>query len=381
MEIKIVKTIDELNEIRQCWNDLSSDSVFQAPFYSWYWYNKWWTYLSSDNELYIICVTDNNLLLAIAPLMKVRTSLKGLPAIQISFIDNGISPRNHILYRNNNRSENAVKLILKYLIDNKNEWDLIFFRSVESSSSYLKLLKGISRINIIIERGLRSPFIEIQKDFEIYLSEVFNATQRRARKRGLKKVSREGDYKVEVYKKPDEIGSALNYVFQVSRKSWKGNIKTDMAASLKTKRFYEEITAYFAILGQVHLWILFLNNNAIAADYFLYEGNKIYFLINDFDQDYTRLSPGQALLYHVLEYYHSEKINEFDFGGDDLDYKKKWATGFRQHCNIQIFSKKPYSNFLYLCKTKVLPILQYNSLKIMNRIINSKKHDEVYEEK
>ncbi len=358
MQIRVLRTKKELMEVKAAWEDLIADSIYSAPFYSWFWCERWWKSFGQGAELYIICVYEGDILLAIAPMMKEKVSLRGIPVTEIHFLDNGISPRNHFLHRKSDKGLNAVRHIFRSFIANRNEWDLINLRSIDSGAPYLACLLAMERLSFIDEKGLRSPFIKIQKSFENYMLEIFNSKQRNDQKRGLKKVAREGQYRVEKKMELNDIEDALSTLFKVSHNSWKGSVKTDMAATSASKKFYEDVTRHFSMYGQVIIWILYLEKKAIAAHYFMSDDKKVYFMINDFDKEYYRISPGKVLLYHVIEEFHKEKICEFDFGGDNLDYKWKWCREFREHRNIQVFNKRGVSNFIYMSKDRFLPLLR-----------------------
>ena len=44
-----------------------------------------------------------------------------------------------------------------------------------------------------------------------------------------------------------------------------------------------------------------------------------------------------------------------DLGGEAYQYKMKWATGTSAHVSFELFGGRPYSRFLYLTKSRLLP--------------------------
>ena len=372
MQVKLIQSTSELLKIKPNWDDLIENSTFKEPFYSWFWFERWWKYFGKSNELYIIyTVDDKERMLAIAPFMQSIKCLRVIPVKELSFLDNAIAPRNSLLYRDSEEAITSIQFILSYLVTHCKDWDIINLRSIVNNAPYLEMLDKMKGFQIVKRSGLISPVIKIKTDFQTYFADNFDAKQRRSRKRGLKKVSRAGNYYVKVFKSVLEIESALEETFRVSKLSWKGNLGTDMASSDASKCFYTDITNYFAKLDQVRIWILFLNEAAIAIQYHLKFGKSINFLINDFDKAYEIISPGNALLYHVIKNYHDDKLSVFDFGGADMGYKMKWANDSQMHFNIELFSRKPYSSLIYLIKNRVLPLFR----KLVTHLKNRKRYN------
>lgn len=362
MKIKLIKTHKELIKIKGSWNDMVRKSQFDTPFYSWAWYEMWWKHFGDVYELYIIIAENiSGQLLSIAPLMKFQTKLRGIKVTELSFIDNGIGPRNSILHRNDASGYQSITTIVEYLATHNHEWDYIKLDKIDKNSSFLNdYEKCMEKFNLKVIKMTsgQSPYLKIDTDFETYLLNTFKRKQRYNIKREAKKLSGKDGYKLICFTKPHEMKKAVDLSFQISKASWKGDIGTDMTSSEPRKAFYVELTNHLAQLGQIQIWILIIEDNPVALEYQLVNGKNIYLLISDFDESYKKLSPGTSLLYNILEKCYEDKLYEFDFCGGAYGYKLKWANGARELISYQIFSNKINSNLIYISKNKVLPILR-----------------------
>jgi CelD/BcsL family acetyltransferase involved in cellulose biosynthesis len=150
----------------------------------------------------------------------------------------------------------------------------------------------------------------------------------------------------------------LEQAFIVSKASWKGTANSDMAGSPARRAFYTDLTAQMAEAGLVQIWVLELEGCPIAVQYQLVSDRGVHLLVSDFAENRRELSPGTVLLYHAIERLHEGGGKEFDFCGDAYDYKMAWATGVRRHVSIQVFNSKPYSRFIYVTKSRILPLLR-----------------------
>lgn len=363
MKIKIIDTKSDLLRIKNRWDNLLNEAKCNFPFYSWTWYERWWEYFGKGNELFIITVEDSNgELTAIAPLMKKKNILKGFKINEVCFQDNGIGPRNRFLFKNNYLGLQAVKAILEYFSSYCSDWDIINLESIDEEMPFLDEINDyILKLGLFVfnSGGKRSPYLKFNGDFKSFMGKKFGSKQRNTIKRKVRIFAEKGEAKVVQYNDPEETQMALDLAFKVSMSSWKGKNGTDMSASQSSKSFYTDITNYFAKLNQVKIWILKLQDKPVAVQYQLFSNNKVYMLIIDFCEEYKKLSPGTVLMYHILQKYHDEEeVNEFDFCGDAHDYKLKWGNNVREHKSLQIFSRRPYSYFIYFAKAKVLPMFR-----------------------
>jgi len=361
MQVSVISTRKELLAIEELWNDMIHDSQFNEPFYSWAWYRIWWDHFGKDKELYVITVKDSNgRIMAIAPLMKVKIWLKWFKVTEIRFIDNSINPRNNILFRKGLKG--FMDPIIDFLSKHREEWDLLNFKTMEKDMPYIShLYKCLAHHNLRAIRipGRRSPYIQINGDFQSYMMNNFNSKQRNNILRRVKTIFKKENTKAICYTDQSDMDTAVDLAFQISKSSWKGDIRSDMSNSEDRKKFYINISQYLAKNKNVAIWVLVFQDKTIAVQYQIKSKEKVYLIINDFDQKYQRFAPGIVLLYRVIENCHDEKkLAEFDFSGDNYEYKLKWATGLRRHMDLQIFSNHFFSLFLFLMKDKVLPIIR-----------------------
>lgn len=372
MKIKIISKIDEFIALQYDWSKMIKDTLFDRPFYSWDWYTTWWKHFGNDNELYVIAVEDTKgRLTAVAPFMKSKRNRLALKISELRFIDNAIGPRNTLLFRIDDSGTQAIEEIIRFLSRNSKDWDLLNLVNIDENIPFLKDFNAYVKkykMNIIKTAGRRSPYLILENNFQKYLAHNFNSRQRNDINRSIKKVSKRGKYTVKQFSEFYEMNTALDLAFKVSKSSWKGAISRDMSSSDSNRAFYNDITNHFCRLNQIRIWILFLEEEPIAFQYQLICKENVYLLINDFDRRYAELSPGTALMYHVIERYHKESIRKFDLCGEDYPYKIKWASDIRNHVNIQMFSRKFYSNSIFLGKTKLLPIFK----KIKSALVPSK---------
>jgi hypothetical protein len=225
MQIRIVDNVQDFRKLEPAWNALTEQERFSVPFFTWYWHYKWWEYFGKDQKLFILAVTtaDGNIA-GIAPLMKRKTYLKGLPAKELCFLDNGIGSRNAIIFSGSKRKFVVHNEICRFLSSIHPKWDFLNLQNIEEHSTCIKeVIIGEDKLGLkyIKTPGLHSPFIEIEGDFQDYFNNTFKRKQRYNIRRNATGHTKAGKIKVESFDSPDNIMRGLDFAFQVSRESWK----------------------------------------------------------------------------------------------------------------------------------------------------------------
>lgn len=362
MQVRIIRDPQELPALEARWDELIRQSEFQAPFYSWTWYDAWWKHFGQEHELFLIAVEDTQgRLQAVAPLMKGKRSLRGLKVSEISFLANSISPRNSILFRKDFSGPEALATVLACLAQHRGEWDIVRLWNIPETASYLSCSDdavAAHAFRVLREPGWQSASIALENGFEKYMVDNFGKERRRGIRQKVRQLSSLPGYQVMDFTRPEEMEHALELAFAVSRASWKGKLGTDMAALAARKAFYTDITRRLAPRGQVRIWISSLGETPLALEYSLVSDHATYLIVNDFHELHQRMSPGTVLLHQVVERMFDENLAEFQFSGDIYDYKSKWATGVHRHVTLELFHRGPYSRFLWWTKSTALPALR-----------------------
>jgi CelD/BcsL family acetyltransferase involved in cellulose biosynthesis len=366
MRVREICDLAAFRDLQPAWQDLVADSSYTAPYYGWHWHwIAWQTYaddrgFATDRELNIMAVENaDGQVLAIAPLMCETSRQRRLTIRQLRFLP-GLAPRNAILFRNGAARAEVLGALFQHLATRQHDWEALSLINVEDQSTDLAALETACQAHgfaMVKSPAYTTPYIDIGDDFQALLHRVMNRPRRQSIGRKVRRMV-ERNYRVELFTQPEEMARALELTYAVCRTTWKADIGSDITANERKVRFYHDIAVECAKHGQIRIWVSFLDDQPMAAEYYLTDGKKLYFMMNDFDQQYEKLSPGTVLLYQVVEQAHGEPIDELDFGGPVYGYKMKWATGVREHYSLEIYNRRLYSRLLYQGKTRLMPALR-----------------------
>jgi CelD/BcsL family acetyltransferase involved in cellulose biosynthesis len=366
MQLRVIRDSEELAALRGPWEEMLRDSPMATPYNSWDWQEAWWKHfrpaVDPRSELFVIAGERGGRLQVLAPLMLCRGSVRGLGVRELRFLAHSLTPRNEILYRNECPPADALAAVLDCLAAHRREWDMVNLWNVPASAAWLPLLDQVSAhsgLHALSGPGIRSAYIALENSLDDYMSDSIRSGHKRGVLQKVRQLTRKSDFRVAEYHRPEDVLLGLEQAFAVSKGSWKGKLGTDMTGLEARRSFYTEVTPRLARRGEVRIWIASLDGVPIALEYHLVSEEKVYFIVNDFQEAYGRLSPGTVLLYQVLERLFAEKRQrEFYFSGDLYDYKRQWASGVYEHVNLEIFHKRPYSHMLWWMKHSVMPMLR-----------------------
>jgi CelD/BcsL family acetyltransferase involved in cellulose biosynthesis len=184
----------------------------------------------------------------------------------------------------------------------------------------------------------RPPQVDVGGDWDAYEAGV-SARVRRDLRRRRRLLEREGSVSLEVLDGTTRLDSLLEDGFRVEASGWKGEQGIAIASSPETRRFYTEIARWAALRGWLRLAFLRLDGHPVAFQYGLEDGRRYYFLKGGYDVAFSRFAPGRLLLASMIERAFVERLELFDFGGEDEPFKREWANAARELVLIQVFPR------------------------------------------
>ena len=120
--------------------------------------------------------------------------------------------------------------------------------------------------------------------------------------------------------------------------------------NLRTINFFNNMREKYPELINLHA--LFIDKKLIAANLGINYKNNFYYLVPVIFLDYfNKFSPGKLLLNYLINTAIQNKLNKFDFGYGEENYKKYWSNS-----NINISSYinyKTIKGFFFYCLIKI----------------------------
>ena len=367
LKITELNGVNQFLELRDEWNKVLERSRDKDIFLTWEYLSTYWKHFGKEKKLRILCIEDENKIIAIAPL---RQSHYGFPRMPLGY--NVIEPMG---YRGLNpegadytgfiiteRETECLKLFLNYLAEH-DDWDFIYLFDVPRTSIIPDLLPKISDAIPTFEliEGVMCPYISVPNSMDVFMQGLHRKFRKELRRcmRNLEK-----DFHRVELKTYDEFGSveeAMKIHFKLNQKRWKSKHMPGTFNTQEVRAFYIDVAKLFADNGWLALYFLTVNDEPIAGLYCLEYNQRMYAAVSGFDPDYSRYSVGNLLFAKVIEKCIERKIEEFDFMKGDEPYKFGWTEKYRRNLGIR-FVNKWFTSNLYDWGIKTMKRMKVDKL-------------------
>jgi CelD/BcsL family acetyltransferase involved in cellulose biosynthesis len=318
----VLETHSACEPIESEWDQLAAQ-LRAPPFLYPGWTCAWWRAFGSG-ELCVLAVRRQGRLAGVLPLRH-RRGLVASPT-------NWHTPLFGALAEDR---EAALELSAGLFELQPRRVDLSFLDA--NAVGFDELTAASGRYRVATRTVVRSPFIEVDQDWESFL-----AGRSRNLRQGLKRLRRRlgerGEVSVEVVEGGNDLLAALEQGFDLEVSGWKGEKSTAIRSSPETERFYREIASWASERGFLRLAFLRLSDRPLAFNYCLEAEGRHYLIKPGFDERFRELGPGAILTSEMIARTFRLGLKSYEFLGGEDDYKVRWATGLRDRLRTQLFA-------------------------------------------
>ena len=360
MRHEVIRTAEALHRLEPQWTELLSRSGRRELPLTHLWVCAWWRHFGADSELRVHCFWLDERLVAAAPMMMtVNGRYRRVRLARESLNANGHSPFADILL-DASLSHEGLLDVLKRICESSSADIVSMIRiPLESRvSSALTQGRGPSGRAIGLERNLRTPLVRVTgrwDDFFAAKSQKF----RKGMRNKLNKFFKSPDFRVERIRLQSSAHQALAEMIDVSRRSWKAKVGTDLATLPGSLGFLKQLIDALGPRDCAEVWMAYRKEQPIAYELHLRYAGTTYPLRADIDEGFRDLSPGSVVEATALRQLFEEGAVElYDSCANDYWYLSNWTTEYREHLDIEIFGKSLRGNAVYLFEYRVVPVLR-----------------------
>ncbi|MBL1275775.1 MAG: GNAT family N-acetyltransferase [Ectothiorhodospiraceae bacterium] len=328
-----ISEFSDFMKLADKWNALVEKSTGKSVFLRHEWFEAAWQWRQHSSELCILTVHQDDVLIGICPLVKTRVlknklSLRALEFLTIpdtQFCDIIAAPDEKPL---------VLEAFSRWLKQTRRSWDtlnLSYLPNTSPTSESLPAILQKAGLQASTSQVEQNPYIELQSNWD----EFYKGCSRRLKKGNnliRNKIQRAGDVRLEQAQTPEEVRNALKVLATLSSQSWKQTTNTTFD-NAGPKAFIERLTSLAIQQNWASLWILYLDDKPLAAEYQLIYDGDVFALRSDFDEKAGDLSPGSYLNWQLLERLFGQQFEQqmdqplkrYYMGPGKNAYKKRWT--------------------------------------------------------
>jgi CelD/BcsL family acetyltransferase involved in cellulose biosynthesis len=344
MQLKVLRSLDEINALENAWNALLEQSASHVPFLRHEYIRTWWETLGggewAHGDLFVVTGYEGDGRLAgIAPLFFTE-NLEGDPALMLvgsieisDYLDLIVSP--------SNLNPFAGALFDLLAGPQAPAWRMLdFYNIVETSPTLDALQQEAARRgwSYTQTRLQHCPYIPLPGDWETYLAGIDKKQRHEIRR----KIRRAENHTLpmrwylvkDAATLDDEIDAFLTLMAQDEEKQ---RFLTDIMRSQMRAAVHAAFQA-----GWLQLSFLEFDGEK-AASYLNFDfGDHIWVYNSGLNDAFRELSPGWVLLGYLIQQAIEQGCQAFDFMRGDEDYKYRFGAIDRRVVRATI--QKPSAN-------------------------------------
>ena len=362
IQISEINSKEQFYEIKKEWNKILNKSAENNIFLTWEKMAPSVNHLGKESSLKILCATEGNKLIGIAPFRITPRSLTGhLGFGLVEFLTSGETDYTGIILTE--QEEQCLYQFLKYLFAQK-DWDLIYLPDLPQTSQTLALLKNSKEIpKFEVEAGFVCPYISMPDSKDKFLASLNSKFQKKL-KNSLKKLEREkGKVELKHYYQLGSLEETIKILVKLHQKRWMLKGEPGRFANQKSHSITLQTAKYFAEKDWLRLYFLMVENKPVAAELNLEYDGKMYCHLKGLDPEYYKYRVGSLLTLKVLEECVEKGIYEYDLMQGDEPYKFEWTSKYRRSVNVKWVNKK-LSSALIRAGLEVLKRAKIDSILI-----------------
>ena len=317
----------ELATIERSWNLLAER--FESPLLDFKWFYSCATTIHSKDILKIVIVSNDEGIVAIAPLY--LNSEGGYRRLRILGTASLYEPSG-LLYADQRCLRYLLNTIwrLGYPVELQRLSDETIRSAVTDDAS---LAKGLH----FILRTATSRYIETHggfADLERKMSSSRRADIRRKRRRAEKL----GEVSVRVSSPSDEeFDEQFETALKIEESSWKGTAGSALANNPSLREFFRAYTRAARASGSLRFFFLAIEGVPVAMHIAIEAHEALWILKLGYRHDYSSCSPGIALTNASIQYCFERGLARYEFLGSTESWQSAWPTMERDYFSILLF--------------------------------------------
>lgn len=376
LEVIIHKEIEALEKLLPKWESLKEQFREITIFQDTSWMKSWWHYKSKQTNItpYIVEIREMDKTIGVLPLGILLVRFLRFDFRVLSPIGYEISDYLIPILSKEYPPEELLNLAFVKIYEDKLSWDFLKWGDVPADSFFAKFLKS-NQVGKSIEgkRADTCPFLKVRNKveevtckFDKNLLKKIHSKERKLIKKGTLAFTR--------VMKEDEIESVMNKFFELHCERWG---KTDTPskflhveerehAMLAAKNLYNSNLLYLGYLSH--------NNEIIAVEFGMADGNKIYLYIPAFSLKYRNYSVGNLLNYYIILDACKKGYDVVDFLRGDEKHKNEWGTLEKFNVKYEFFNPSVRSflfrNLIHNNKSRVFHFVIKNLSVVSRKILH-----------
>jgi CelD/BcsL family acetyltransferase involved in cellulose biosynthesis len=321
--VRVLRSADEFRHVASDWKQLFLRCPDATPFQHPAWL-LCWIDAFAPRDLVGIEVRECGRLVGFAPLLIYPRDEQRI----LAFAGGGVSDYLGLLAEPGRESQVIDDVLCA--VDNVSRWDVLDLTDISGRSAIPRheaLMQHSQQHDVCFVLSLPETHDELMHTF----SKRQRANLRNARSRTVS----EGGAKVE-RAQADTLQEFLDDLFRLHARRWNEAGETGVLSDERVQEFHRAVAPALLPAGILRLCRMRVNDRSIAAIYALFHRDTVFCYLQGYDPEFAHLSPGNQLMFAVIEDAVRLGMRRFDFLRGAEAYKLHWRPQGEPTHRIQV---------------------------------------------
>jgi CelD/BcsL family acetyltransferase involved in cellulose biosynthesis len=366
---KKIVCIENIKDLQNSWNSIIKESKANNVFLTHEWLTCWLDAYAPGVKQFIICVKENESIIALAPLIIIPHEEVTIPLKRLQFIGSGSCDYMDFIILKDN--EECINLIFNYIQDHKLLWDYCDLRHISGESENFSLLnnfKNSKNGSFTAFKESVCPYVKLETNIDAFLKGK-KAGLRYDLKKGEREINKLGSVSYSNITNQSEALKELPIFFEMLETREKQvNRFNDGKSKEDRDNIFKSYIENSNMWSHINFCKISIDNKPIAYHFGFEYNRKLYWYKPTFDINYLKFSPGKLIIKKSIEHAIANNYDELDFLLGDEPYKFQWTKDVRESYGFFISNDKTKSklvSFWFLnFKPKLKALRNFLSKKI-----------------
>ena len=348
--VKCLSKDRDFETIKDSWNAFVETCQPERLLYRHEWFEAMRKWHHGVCTPYVLLFYKNEQLIGICPLMSCQCRQTFMSYRMLGFIMIPSSPYHDIICQPADLPS-VLDAFGNHITEHSSTWDIIVLKNM-TKRTFTSLRHNGTLSNLPFTQSTTgseyNSIVNLESSWDNYYRKR-SKNFRKNNNNASNKLHKMGDTTVNQYKidtlNGDEIDTLINEVSIIADNSWKNGTVNNLSKPSGQKYLYDLFHQPRLNHG-VNLWILRLDNVAIAHEIQLIDHNEVYALHADFHNNYDRLSPGSYLNYCIIKELFNTEYKNYHMGPGGQRYKKSWENNEQKLSQITYYANSAKSKVL-----------------------------------
>ncbi len=336
-----VRTLPELAERAEAWDELLLQSGRSAPVLSYTWITAYLKHQLRPRENWLcLFAYDGARLVGVLPLVTGKCySLAGLRLTPFQ-LPSSIYHTSGADCLTQPGREDILATFVDYLNHIPRTTPVVLFRLVPEVSTPMRLARTSDALWVSTHYVSNENSVPLPKTRAEYAAGMSSNLRRYLKKNG-RRLEKLPDVRYRVREQERSLNECLTEFIEVENRNWKGSEQSSVKARPADLDMLTEIAQAMTRHGWMVWNFLEADGKTIAGQYAVLINRILNLVKIGFDDNYRFCSPGNLLMDRVIsEAIESSDVDEVNMM-TDLDWHHKWQTVPRPLFNAVVFPRSP----------------------------------------